>query len=138
MRFNRFSYYWTQFAQLSEQAVTARELFTPTTDAQCTGYDAEDIFGYQQRYAEYRFISNTAHGDFKDTLSYWIFPRVFDKSPQLNSSFLKSTDVPQTSFATNLVASSDGSSQPVDKLWCQIKNETSAVRAIVKYPVPSL
>ena len=138
LRFNRFSYYWTQFAQLSEQAVTARELFTPTTDAQCTGYDADDIFGYQQRYAEYRFISNTAHGDFKDTLSYWIFPRVFDKSPQLNSSFLKSTDVPQTSFATNLVAGSDGSSQPVDKLWCQIKNETSAVRAIVKYPVPSL
>ena len=138
MRTNRFHYYWTQFAQLSEQAVTARELFTPTTDAQCTGYDAEDIFGYQQRYAEYRFISNTAHGDFKDTLSYWIFPRVFDKSPQLNSSFLKSTDVPQTSFATNLVAGSDGSSQPVDKLWCQIKNETSAVRAIVKYPVPSL
>ena len=138
LRTNRFHYYWTQFAQLSEQAVTARELFTPTTDAQCIGYDAEDIFGYQQRYAEYRFISNTAHGDFKDTLSYWIFPRVFDKSPQLNSSFLKSTDVPQTSFATNLVASSDGSSQPVDKLWCQIKNETSAVRAIVKYPVPSL
>ncbi len=138
MRFNRFAYYWTQFAQLSEQAVTARELFTPTTDAQCSGYDAEDIFGYQQRYAEYRFISNTAHGDFKDTLSYWIFPRVFDKSPQLNSSFLKSTDVPQTSFATNLVAGADGSSQPVDKLWCQIKNETSAVRAIVKYPVPSL
>lgn len=138
MRTNRFHYYWTQFAQLSEQAVTARELFTPTTDAQCTGYNAEDIFGYQQRYAEYRFISNTAHGDFKNTLSYWIFPRVFDKSPQLNSAFLKSTDVPQTSFATNLVASSDGSSQPVDKLWCQIKNETSAVRAIVKYPVPSL
>lgn len=138
MRTNRFHYYWTQFAQLSEQAVTARELFTPTTDAQCVGYDDQDIFGYQQRYAEYRFISNTAHGDFKDTLSYWIFPRVFDKSPQLNSAFLKSTDVPQTSFATNLVASSDGSSQPVDKLWCQIKNETSAVRAIVKYPVPSL
>ncbi len=138
LRFNRFAYYWTQFAQLSEQAVTARELFTPTTDAQCTGYNADDIFGYQQRYAEYRFISNTAHGDFKDTLSYWIFPRVFDKSPQLNSAFLKSTDVPQTSFATNLVSGSDGSSQPVDKLWCQIKNETSAVRAIVKYPVPSL
>ena len=39
--------------------------------------DDEDIFGYQQRYAEYKYSQNRIAGDFRDTLAHWELSRRF-------------------------------------------------------------
>jgi len=48
-RQTRFDFYWPSFAHLGEQAILNKEIYTQGTSAD------EDVFGYQERYAEYRF-----------------------------------------------------------------------------------
>lgn len=46
-------------------------------------------FGWQDRYAEYRHLPSTVHGEFRDsTLNYWHLSRSFGSDPSLNSAFI--------------------------------------------------
>lgn len=46
------------------------------------------IFGYQDRYDEYRRMPSSVSGDFRDTLDFWHLGRTFDNDPVLNSDFI--------------------------------------------------
>ncbi|AYQ58216.1 putative VP1 [Microviridae sp.] len=48
----------------------------------------EGTFGYQDRYDEYRRMESSIAGDFRNTLDFWHFARIFATSPALNSSFV--------------------------------------------------
>ena len=47
------------------------------------------MFGYIPRYSEYRWIPNTCHGDFTDTLDIWTLARKFSTLPMLNEEFIE-------------------------------------------------
>jgi hypothetical protein len=47
------------------------------------------IFGYQNRYDEYREIQSTVSGEFRGSEKYWHLARDFATTPVLNSDFLK-------------------------------------------------
>lgn len=53
-------------------------------------------FGFQDRYDEYRRADSTISGEFRSTLNFWHFARVFGSSPALNADFVKCvpTEVP--------------------------------------------
>lgn len=124
-RSDKFDYYWPEFASLGEQEVKIKELYyTPT------GADAHDqLFGYQQRYAEYKYRPSTVHGEFRDTLDYWHMGRKFTNYPALNSTFV-TADPTKRIFAVQGAA--------VEDLYVQVLNKTKALRPMPYHSVPAL
>lgn len=86
LRADKFDYFWPSFAHLGEQPVLNKELFIDGTAAD------EDIFGYVPRYAEYKYIPSSVHGEFKTTLDFWHMGRIFSSRPALNQDFIEMDD----------------------------------------------
>lgn len=123
-RADKFDYYWPEFANLGEQAVMNQELAWSGDVAYNAG-----VFGYTPRYAEYKYMSNTVHGDFKTTLDFWHLGRKFSALPNLNSDFIEmDSDEVERIFA---VQSANDQS-----LWCQVYNEVHARRLMPIFGTP--
>ena len=86
-RQGRFDFYWPVLAHLGEQAVLNKEIY-----AQGTAVD-DDVFGYQERYAEYRYYPGQITGKFRSTdpqpLDSWHLAQKFDSLPKLSSQFIQ-------------------------------------------------
>lgn len=89
-RQTRYDYYWPVFAGLGEQAVTQGEIFY-LGDAAGANLDA-GVWGYQERYGEYRYNQSMVTGLFKSnatgTLDIWHYAEDYGSTPTLNSTFL--------------------------------------------------
>lgn len=88
LRRNRFQYYWPALAHLGEQVVENREIFASSNDAQ-----NKQAFGYQERYAEYRYKPSIITGQFRSnsptTLDAWHLAQNFAVLPTLSSDFIQ-------------------------------------------------
>lgn len=95
-RFNRYDYYWPTFAHLGEQPVLNKELYCQAdTVVDGSGTPQNDLpFGYQERYAEYRYKPSKITGLFRSnatgTLDSWHLSQDFDSLPTLNETFIQS------------------------------------------------
>lgn len=81
-----FDFFNPKTEHLGEQAVYNYELRFDT------GEDTElsdGVFGYQSRYAEYKFMPDEIHGQFLTYLNYWHLGRLFENSPRLNMEFVQ-------------------------------------------------
>ncbi|WNK15036.1 MAG: major capsid protein [Microvirus sp.] len=89
-RRTRFDFFWPALAHIGEQAVLAQELYYGQT-----GGDAlnQAVFGYQERYGEYRFKSSQVTGEFRSvypqTLDAWHLAYDYTDHPGLNSTFIQ-------------------------------------------------
>lgn len=85
-RQTRFDYYWPALAHLGEQAVLNKEIY-----AQGTSKD-DEVFGYQERWAEYRYFPSQITGKFRSTyvqsLDVWHLAQEFAELPKLNAEFI--------------------------------------------------
>lgn len=85
-RRTRYDFFWPSLAHLGEQAVLNKEIY-----AQGTAAD-DDVFGYQERYAEYRYYPNEITGRFRSTyaqpLDVWHLAQKFDTLPTLGPDFI--------------------------------------------------
>lgn len=124
-KFDRYDYYWPEFAHLGEQDVKMSELYFKW-DAQ---YVPSDTFGYQARYAEYKQAQSQVAGDFRDTLDFWHLGRQFSEEPVLNASFI-TADPSKRIFAVT--------DETEHELWCQIYNQVSALRLMPYFGTPRL
>jgi hypothetical protein len=83
----RWDYYWPTLAHLGEQAVLNKEIYTDGTAAD------DDVFGYQERYAEYRYKPSMITGAFRSnhgqTLDSWHLSQDFGSRPALNTTFIE-------------------------------------------------
>lgn len=83
----RYDYYWPALAHLGEQSILNKEIYTQGTAADDT------VFGYQERYAEYRYKPSQITGKFRSnatgTLDSWHLAQDFSSAPALNSSFIE-------------------------------------------------
>lgn len=86
-RSTRLDFYEPLLNGLGEQAVLNREIY-----AQGTSDDTE-VFGYQERFAEYRYKDSEITGKFRSTaaasLDIWHLSQEFGALPALNSSFIE-------------------------------------------------
>ena len=86
-RQTRWDFYWPALSHIGEQAVLNQEIF-----AQGTSADTQ-VFGYQERFAEYRYkpsiITGQFRSDFAQTLDKWHLAQDFASLPVLNSSFIQ-------------------------------------------------
>jgi hypothetical protein len=85
-RQTRVDFYWPTFAHLGEQAILNREIYA-------VGTSADDIvFGYQERYAEYRYKPSLVTGKFRSnaagTLDYWHLAQNFASAPTTGPAFV--------------------------------------------------
>lgn len=135
-RRTKFDFYWPELANLGEQAVLNKEIY-----AQGQGvYDSDgnvidDLpFGYQERWAEYRYHPNMITGLFRSTatlsLDYWHLAQKFTALPTLGQTFIEE-HVPidrvlavNTATAPNMIL--DG--------WFEVK----CARPMPMYSVPGL
>jgi len=87
-RQTRFDYYWPALAHIGEQAVLQKEIWA-------TGVPATDdlVFGYQERYAEYRYkpsiITGLFRSDAAGSLDAWHLSQDFATAPVLDASFIE-------------------------------------------------
>jgi len=84
-RATRFDFYWPALAHLGEQSVLRKELWIAGTAAD------DDIFGYQERYAEYRYKPSLITGEFRSDaatpLDIWHLAQQLS-APVLNEAFI--------------------------------------------------
>jgi len=110
--------YWQrELEQIGQQEVYSKEVFA----AAPPGGDV--IFGYQDRYSEYKHIQSSVHGEFRDTLDYWHLARQFVSAPTLNASFVE-CDPSKRIFAE----------QTQHSLWIMCNNSIQARRLVRKDP----
>ncbi|QCQ85076.1 major capsid protein [Blackfly microvirus SF02] len=85
-RKTRYDFYWPAFSHLGEQAVLNKEIYADAS--------ANDdlVFGYQERYAEYRYKPSVITGQFRSTyatpLDMWHLAQKFTSLPLLNAAFI--------------------------------------------------
>lgn len=87
-RRTRFDFYWPSFAHLGEQPVLNKEIY-----AQGDPEFDDDVFGYQERYAEYRYSPSLITGKFRSTyaqsLDAWHLSQEFGSLPVLGKTFIE-------------------------------------------------
>jgi len=88
-RRTRFDFYWPALAHLGEQAVLNREIFAQGSP----GFDDIGVFGYQERYAEYRYkpsmITSQMRSSFPQSLDVWHLAQDFADLPVLGDQFIR-------------------------------------------------
>jgi len=88
LKSTRYDYYWPALAHLGEQSIQNIELFA--VGSQGTG--DYQTWGYQERYAEYRYKPSIISGLFNSrvatSLDYWHVAQDWDALPPLNAAFL--------------------------------------------------
>jgi hypothetical protein len=89
-RQTRFDYYWPALSQIGEQSVLNQEIMYQGIPATDTG-----VFGYQERYAEYRYKPSRVTGQFRSSyatpLDSWHLSLNFATLPALNAAFIQDT-----------------------------------------------
>lgn len=125
-KFDKFDLLWPTFAQLGEQPVLNSEVYVDPDDPASIIND--DTFGYQSRYAEYKYKQSTVHGKLKEEQAFWHMGRIFPSRPALNSAFI--------------------SADPTTRIWpleedrdqiiVEIRNHLSALRPLPYHNVPTL
>ena len=114
---------------LGEQAVLNQEIFADGS--------ANDIlaFGYQERWAEYRYLPSQISGLFKSTsagtIDGWHLAQKFAALPTLSSSFI--TEAPPLSRVLAVGAAANGQQFIFDSFF-----NCKTVRAMPLYSVPGL
>lgn len=129
-RATRFDFYWPALAQLGEQAILRQELYV-------TGVDADDttVFGYQERWHEYRTRYSEVTGIMRSTatgtLDAWHLAQRFTAPPLLNHDFI--ADSPP--MARILAAGSLAVNQ---QYLADIMINRTAVRPIPTFGTPAI
>lgn len=128
-RKSRFDYYWPVFANLGEQAVLKKEIYLSGTDADDTA------FGYQERWAEYRYKPNRVAGEMRpgisNTLASWHFADYYQSVPSLSSAWIQEdkSNVDRTLAVTSTNA---------NQFFADIYVQNFTTRPMPLYSVPGL
>ena len=121
-----FDFYWPTLAHLGEQVVYNKEIYTQGTA------DDLGVFGYQERYAEYRYKPSMITGKLRSTdaqtLDVWHLAQKFDSLPELNQDFIEENP------PINRVIAVQNEPQFFADFWFDLKTS----RPMPVYSVPGL
>jgi len=105
-------YFQKELQHIGQQEVYNREIYLP-------GASPSGVFGYQDRYDEYRRTESGIAGQFRSTLAFWHYARLFGSAPTLNSDFIRS----EPTKRVNAV-------QSEDVLWIMANHSMQARRLV--------
>lgn len=130
-RSTRYDFYLPVFSHLGEQSVFNYEIYSDGS--------ANDAltFGYQERWAEYRYHPSFTSGYFRSTnatpLDAWHLATKFSSLPVLNSSFI--TDDSSTVLQRVLAAGASANNQ---EMYCDFFFDQKLARPMPLYSVPGM
>ena len=128
-RSTRYDFYFPAFAMLGEQSVLNKEIYVTG------GISDSDVFGYQERWAEYRYYPSRISGLFRSTaagtIDPWHLAQKFTALPTLNSTFIQ--DTPPVSRIVAVGASANGQQFIFDSFF-----DVKKARPMPMYSVPGL
>ncbi|QXP08522.1 MAG: major capsid protein [Arizlama microvirus] len=128
-RETRYDFYLPSLAHLGEQAVLNKEIYVTGTSTD------DDVFGYQERWAEYRYNPSKVTGLFRSTttgtLDLWHYAQRFTTLPTLNSTFIEESAQSVVERSTAVSAAADGT-----QFLCDMFFDLTASRPLPKYSVP--
>jgi len=105
--------FWQRELQhIGQQAIEQQEIWAASATP-------EAVFGYQDRYDEYRRAESSIAADFRTTLDFWHYARLFGSEPALNADFVKSVPTKRV----NAVDTDD-------VLWCMVRHNLKARRMV--------
>lgn len=122
------SYPWPTFAKLGEQEVYAYELYAASVNWNSQDPATWPVFGYQSRYAEWKFGKNTNHGDFHDTLLFWTLTSDYGITPTLDADF--------TMFDPN-IEDRIFAAPTANNFWIYLHNRITAQRPLPYFGTPN-
>lgn len=128
-RSTRYDFYFPAFATLGEQAVLNKEIYVrgDTND--------DGVFGYQERWAEYRYypsrISSLFRSTAAGTIDAWHLAQRFTSLPTLNNSFIQ--DNPPVSRVVAVGNAANGQQFIFDSFF-----DVKKARPMPMYSVPGL
>lgn len=115
-RLTKEDYWQPELEHIGQQEILNREVMW-------TGANPVDVWGYQDRYDEYRRELSTVHGEFRTTLDYWHAARIFTSRPALNASFTLANP-------TNRIYSVTDAN--TDKMYFQVRHSHQARRLLTR------
>jgi len=128
-RSTRYDFYFPAFATLGEQAILNKEIYVTGTSTD------SDVFGYQERWAEYRYypsrISSLFRSTAAGTIDAWHLAQKFTSAPSLNSTFIQ--DTPPVSRVVAVGAAANGQQFIFDSFF-----DVKKARPMPMYSVPGL
>ena len=130
-RETRYDFYFPAFAMLGEQAILNKEIYVK---GDATAADSE-VFGYQERWAEYRYnpamITSLFRSTASGTIDPWHLAQKFTSLPTLNDTFIQ--DTPPVSRIVAVGSSANGQQFLFDSFF-----DIRAARPLPMYSVPGL
>lgn len=127
----RFDDYWPALSNIGEQPVYNREIY-------CDGINAredEEIFGYMEAWASYRYKCNQITGEFRSeypqSKAYYHYADYYTQKPVLGPDWIKSD---KTNFDRSLAVTSEVSDQFDFDFWF----DWTAVREMPMYSIPGI
>ena len=106
-----------ELEHIGQQEVYTQELYAAA--------EKDKVFGYQNRYDDYRQHWSSVSGEFRDILNYWHMAREFANEPVLNADFISSVPTERI-FAA----------QKNDQLYCLVNHSIQARRLLSKFGNP--
>lgn len=129
-RKTKYDFYWPVFSHLGEQAVLNKEIYIKGDAVQ-----DEEVFGYQERWAEYRYnpseITGLMRSTAAGTLDGWHLAQRFVNLPLLSSTFIE--DRPPVERVVAVGAEANGQQFIADMFF-----DNRAARPLPMYSVPGL
>lgn len=126
-RQKKLDFYFPVLANLGEDYIKNREIYAQGTD------EDEEAFGYQEKWAEYRYSNNYITGelnsDYTTPLDIWHFGDDYSQLPTLSNDWISETKV---NVARTLAI------QDQDQWIADFYFDLTAVRPMPVYSVPSL
>lgn len=133
-RKDRFDFYFPELAHIGEQAILNKEIFTSNLDR---GLD-DQVFGYQEAWAEYRYRPSYVTGAFRSnnpggSLDIWHYADYYPETPVLSAEWIEEPveNVERTLAVQN-------ATEEHSQWLCDFYFDLKTTRPMPMYSVPGL
>ncbi len=126
LRKTRYDYFFPTLAHLGEQSIYNQEIYAQGNDQD------NEIFGYQERFGEYRYKNSYITGKFRSSdpqsLDIWHLAQDFKNLPTLNSEFIEENPPLKRVLAV----------QDEPEILLDVYHDFTDIRPIPQYGIPGL
>lgn len=137
-RKDRYDFYFPELANISNQPILNKEIFNPSVgmDLGTYSYDlADEFFGFQEAWAEYRYKPNRVSAEFRSTypqsLDIWHYADYYTSQPYLSDEWIRET---RENIDRTLAVSSDLADQFILDFYFKCRT----TRPMPVYSIPGL
>lgn len=125
-RNEKLDYAFPEFAELGLQEINTSEIYSFDVN------DYDKVFGYQERFSEYKSNYNQVHGLFRNpdqTLAQYNMTRFYERDPELSAEFIEVNEKDITSPFVDTEVNAGN-------YWVDLYNDIKAVRPLPKNSIP--